>query len=103
MQFADRVGVDLIVATPELDGVSPALAASSTLFVEKTPELDVFISDYHWERPGVQPGLFDRPAEPRDIDLVLGVSPTSPRKETSIPIGDGATTLGFRPNPGEPT
>lgn len=46
MQFADRAGVDLIVATPELDGVTPALAASSTLFVEKTAELDVFISDY---------------------------------------------------------
>ncbi|OGK80463.1 MAG: hypothetical protein A2X53_17405 [Candidatus Rokubacteria bacterium GWA2_70_23] len=79
MQFADRAGVDLIVATPELDGVTPALAASSTLFVEKTPEQDVFVSDYHWERPGAQPGLFDRPAEPDEADLVLGV----PRTETS--------------------
>ena len=73
MQFADRVGVDLIVATPELDGVTPALAASSTLFVEKTPEQDVYVSPYHWERPGAQTGLFDRPAGPNEADLVLGV------------------------------
>jgi uncharacterized protein YPO0396 len=96
MQFADRAGVDLIVATPELDGVTPALAASSTLFVEKTPEQDVFVSDYHWERPGAQPGLFDRPAEPDEADLVLGApradasaqgAPESPTDRT--PHGEG--------------
>lgn len=81
MQFADRVGVDLIVATPELDGVTPALAASSTLFIEKTAEQDVFVSDYHWERPGAQPGLFDRPAEADETGLVLGV----PRTEAAAP------------------
>jgi len=97
MQFADRAGVDLIVATPELDGVTPALAASSTLFVEKTAEQDVFVSDYHWERPGVQPGLFDRPAEPNEADLVLGApraskATVSIARETSNPEppqGDG--------------
>jgi DNA repair exonuclease SbcCD ATPase subunit len=81
MQFADRAGVDLIVATPELDGVTPALAASSTLFIEKTPEQDVFVSDYHWERPSRQPGLFQAPAEPDEADLVLGV----PRAEAPAP------------------
>lgn len=93
MQFADRAGVDLIVATPELDGVTPALAASSTLFIEKTPEQDVFVSDYHWERPGAQPGLFERPAEPSEADLVLGVpgaeAPAPPAPEGSA----GQTTL----------
>jgi recombinational DNA repair ATPase RecF len=74
MQFADRVGVDLIVATPELDGVTPALAASSTLFIEKTPEQDVFISDFHWQRPGAQPTLFERREEPAEADLLLGVA-----------------------------
>ncbi len=77
MQFADRAGVDLIVATPELDGVTPALAASSTLFVEKTAEQEVFLSDYHWSRPGPQPGLFDQPAEPAEADLELGARPGS--------------------------
>jgi hypothetical protein len=75
MQFADRVGVDLIVATPELDGVTPALAASSTLLLEKSVEHDVYVSDYHWERPGAQPGLFDGSSEPDDAALVLGAAP----------------------------
>jgi DNA repair exonuclease SbcCD ATPase subunit len=78
MQFADRVGVDLVVATPELDGVTPALAASSTLFIEKTQEQDVFISDYHWQRPSAQPALFDRPAEPSEAELLLGAVPAEP-------------------------
>lgn len=74
LQFADRAGVDLIVATPELDGLTPALAASSTLFIEKTPEQDVFVSDFHWERPGAQQGLFERgEAEPAESAMVLGV------------------------------
>jgi DNA repair exonuclease SbcCD ATPase subunit len=72
LQFADRAGVDLIVATPELDGVSPALRASSTLFIEKTPEQDVFVSDYHWQRPDAQAGLFDREPDPKEEDLILG-------------------------------
>ena len=77
LQFADRAGVDLIVATPELDGVTPALAASSTLFIEKTSEQDVFVSDYHWSRPGPQPSLFEQAAEPAEADLVLGVRPAT--------------------------
>lgn len=76
MQFADRAGVDLIVATPELDGVTPALAASSTLFIEKTAEQDVFVSDYHWERPAAQAVLFERQVEPDEADLVLGAART---------------------------
>lgn len=98
MQFADRVGVDLIVATPELDGVTPALAASSTLFIEKTPEQDVFVSDYHWERPAAQVGLFERPAKPDDADLVLGAptvaapAPAEPTSGDRAPSGDGATS-----------
>jgi hypothetical protein len=98
MQFADRVGVDLIVATPELDGVTPALAASSTLFIEKTPEQDVFVSDYHWERPAPQVGLFERQAEPDDADLVLGAAtvaapaPAEPPNADTAPSGGGAAS-----------
>jgi len=75
LQFADRARVDLVVATPELDGLTPALQASSTLFIEKTQEGDVFLSDYHWERPSPQAGLFDKPAPPREEDWVLGPRP----------------------------
>jgi Putative exonuclease SbcCD, C subunit/P-loop containing region of AAA domain len=100
MQFADRVGVDLIVATPELDGVTPALAASSTLFIEKTPEQDVFISDFHWQRPAEQPALFDRPREPLEDELVLGVpragSGATPAPEDG-PAGDGTPPAAWEP------
>jgi hypothetical protein len=55
--------------------VTPALAASSTLFIEKTQEQDVFISDYHWQRPSAQSALFDSPAEPSEAELLLGAVP----------------------------
>ena len=91
MQFADRAGIDLIIATPELDGVTPALAASSTLFIQKTPEQDVFVSDYHWERPDAQQALFDRPAEPTESDLELGgtrPAPEAGENDGAVPQSD---------------
>ncbi|OIP34032.1 MAG: hypothetical protein AUK27_08685 [Deltaproteobacteria bacterium CG2_30_66_27] len=72
LQFADRAGVDFIVATPELDGVTPALQASSTLLIEKTPEQDVFVSDFHWRRPEAQASLFEKEPDVRPEDLVIG-------------------------------
>ncbi|GAB4237684.1 MAG: hypothetical protein OHK0028_15030 [Deltaproteobacteria bacterium] len=75
LQFADRAGVDFIVATPELDGVTPALQASSTLLIEKTPEQDVFVSDFHWQRPEAQASLFEKPPEIRPEDLEIGFPP----------------------------
>ena len=91
LQFADRAGVDLVVATPELDGVTPALAASSTLFIEKTPEQDVFVSDYHWQRPRAQPALFDRPTEPSEAELLLSAAPAAaPPPATRPPTAPAA-------------
>ncbi|RJP24398.1 MAG: hypothetical protein C4529_02670 [Deltaproteobacteria bacterium] len=75
LQFADRAGVDFIVATPELDGVTPALQASSTLLIEKTPEQDVFVSDFHWQRPEIQASLFEQLSDVRPEDLVIGFPP----------------------------
>jgi hypothetical protein len=96
MQFADRARVDLIVATPELDGVTPSLAASSTLFIEKTPEQDIYVSDYQWQRPGPQADLFTAPAEPAETDLVLGVKPVgvSARTEARAPVEPAAVADG---------
>jgi hypothetical protein len=92
MQFADRARVDLIVATPELDGVTPALASSSTLFIEKTPEQDVYVSDYQWQRPGLQADLFSEPVKPGEMDLVLGVRPVeaSARSKARAPVEPAA-------------
>lgn len=75
LQFADRAAVDFIVATPELDGVTPALQASSTLLIEKTPEQDVFVSDFHWQRPESQASLFEKQPDVRPEDLVIGIRP----------------------------
>jgi len=75
LQFADRAAVDFIVATPELDGVTPALQASSTLLIEKTPEQDVFVSDFHWQRPEAQASLFEKQPDVRPEDFVIGVRP----------------------------
>jgi hypothetical protein len=92
MQFADRARIDLIVATPELDGVTPALASSSTLFIEKTPEQDVYVSDYQWQRPGLQADLFSEPVKPGEMDLVLGVRPVeaSARSKARAPVEPAA-------------
>jgi DNA repair exonuclease SbcCD ATPase subunit len=75
LQFADRAAVDFIVATPELDGVTPALQASSTLLIEKTPGQDVFVSDFHWQRPEAQSSLFEKQPDVRPEDFVIGVRP----------------------------
>jgi DNA repair exonuclease SbcCD ATPase subunit len=75
LQFADRAAVDFIVATPELDGVTPALQASTTLLIEKTPEQDVFVSDFHWQRPEAQASLFEKQPDVRPEDFVVGVRP----------------------------
>jgi hypothetical protein len=86
LQFSDRIGVDLFVATPELDGVTPALAASSTLLIEKTPSLDVFVSDYQWER-GPQQIQLDSSNQPKVGKYVI--DPTGkPRKSSSDSKGD---------------
>lgn len=102
MQFADRVGVDLVVATPELDGVTPALAASSTLFIEKTPEQDVFVSDYHWQRPSAQPALFDRPAEPSEAELLLSAAPAASAASPAAAAPPGAPPPGAAPQSAAP-
>lgn len=70
LQFADRCKVELVVATPELDGVTPSLQASTTLLIEKTPEYDVFVSKYEWERSPKQATLI--PTAASGENLVIG-------------------------------
>lgn len=57
LRFADRAGVNLVVATPELDGLTPALAASTTLLIEKNAEGDVFVQPFPWTRAPQQSTL----------------------------------------------
>src|SRR5579875_1487501 len=71
LQFADRCKVCLIVATPELDGVTPSLAESTTLLVEKSLEGDVFVSDFHWRRQE-QLSLFEPTDNGDEQNYVIG-------------------------------
>ena len=70
LRFCGRAGIGLVVATPEVDGVTEALPSSTTLLIEKTPEADVFLFDLHYHQR--KPTLFEPEAERVPEDLVLG-------------------------------
>ncbi|MDF1565856.1 MAG: SbcC/MukB-like Walker B domain-containing protein [Deltaproteobacteria bacterium] len=70
LRFCTRAGITLVVATPELDGISEALDRSTTLLVEKSPEGDVFLHDYRFARKTET--LFER-ALPEADTLRIGV------------------------------
>jgi energy-coupling factor transporter ATP-binding protein EcfA2 len=59
--FATDIGLQLIVASPDQDGVRQEVAFSTTLLVVKDEDYDVHLYPYHWENPAVekQPELLD--------------------------------------------
>jgi hypothetical protein len=63
MRFATELGLQLIVASPDQDGVTPAVRAATTLFVVKDEACDVHLAPYHfWNREVVaQANLFETP------------------------------------------
>jgi len=71
LRFCGRAGIALVVATPEVDGVTEALPSSTTVLIEKTPEADIFLFDLHYRQKS--PTLFDPGEEPAPEDLVVGV------------------------------
>lgn len=60
--FADRLGLNLVVAHPDLDGVTDKLERTTTLLVEKTAAGDVYVGEYVFSRKKPA-GLFDEPQE----------------------------------------
>jgi Putative exonuclease SbcCD, C subunit len=64
LRLATDLGLQLFVASPDQDGVTPAVRAATTLFVVKDANHDVHLAPYHyWNRArDDQPGLFDAPA-----------------------------------------
>ncbi|MFZ5953365.1 MAG: SbcC/MukB-like Walker B domain-containing protein [Candidatus Rifleibacteriota bacterium] len=73
LNFADRIELTLIVAHPELDGVTESMANTTTLLVEKTAEGDVFLGNFDFSRKKPQAELFDEPAP--DPDAIISVGP----------------------------
>jgi DNA repair exonuclease SbcCD ATPase subunit len=49
--FATDLGLQLIVASPDQDGVRGDIAYSTTLLVVKDEDYDVHLYPYHWENP----------------------------------------------------
>ncbi|PKL39284.1 MAG: hypothetical protein CVV41_21775 [Candidatus Riflebacteria bacterium HGW-Riflebacteria-1] len=65
LSFADRLDLCLIIAHPELDGVTEAMSNTTTLLVEKTHAGDIYLGkcDFTQKKPQ---GLFDEPPPPPD-------------------------------------
>jgi uncharacterized protein YPO0396 len=68
LRFATELGLQLVVASPDQDGVTPAVSHATTLFIVKDEHGDVHLAPYHyWHRPHApQPDLFTAsgPTEP---------------------------------------
>lgn len=77
LRFSDRLALTLIVAHPDLDGVTEAMRRSTTILIEKTPNGDVYLGDFHWALPEAQGDLFAerQPRPPAVIDTVAGDPP----------------------------
>lgn len=51
MGFATDLGLQLLVASPDQDGVKQEVAYSTTVFIVKDADCDVHLYPYHWENP----------------------------------------------------
>ena len=70
LRFATELGLQLVVASPDQDGATPAAQRATTLFLVKDPYGDVHLAPYHyWQK--TQAGLFDAP--PDDAEAVVSV------------------------------
>jgi len=59
LRFASELGLQLVVASPDQDGATPAVRAATTLFVVKDERGDVHLAPYHyWNHPAGQADLF---------------------------------------------
>ncbi|HUH01891.1 MAG TPA: SbcC/MukB-like Walker B domain-containing protein, partial [Kofleriaceae bacterium] len=63
MRFATELGLQILVASPDQDGVTPSVRAATTLFIVKDAHGDVHLAPYHyWHREaGPQSDLFAAP------------------------------------------
>jgi DNA repair exonuclease SbcCD ATPase subunit len=71
--FATDIGLQLIVASPDQDGVRQEVAFSTTLLVVKDEDYDVHLYPYHWENPEAekQPELLDE-YRPKAVPMAFG-------------------------------
>ncbi|MBZ0238126.1 MAG: hypothetical protein K8M05_37800, partial [Deltaproteobacteria bacterium] len=76
LRFATDLGMQLFVASPDQDGVTPAVRSATTLLVVKDEHHDVHLAPYHYWNHARDPqgGLFDPPAAP-PVAAVCEVAP----------------------------
>jgi hypothetical protein len=75
LRFATELGIQLVVASPDQDGVTPAVRAATTLFLVKDEHGDVHLAPYHfWSRRGEAQVSLLEPDEPEaaEAECVLG-------------------------------
>jgi uncharacterized protein YPO0396 len=67
LRFATELGLQLVVASPDQDGVTPSVTRTTTLFLVRDDHADVHLAPYHYWNDGAaaQPELFrERPEQP---------------------------------------
>ena len=70
LRFGTQLGLQLLVASPDQDGVTPSVRAATTLFVVKDAHGDVHLAPYHyWHKD---------PAPQTDLFAPEGAAPASP-------------------------
>ena len=73
LRFAARLGIYLIIATPEMDGVTEAMRESTTLLLEKNEKNEVFVGNFVWESDeGVQLDIFAKKKEEENYEIEVG-------------------------------
>ena len=73
LRFAARLGIYLVIATPEMDGVTEAMRESTTLLLEKNEKNEVFVGNFIWESDeGVQLDIFAKNKEEEKYEISLG-------------------------------
>jgi len=77
LRFATDLGLQLVVASPDQDGVTPSVKRTTTLFIVKDENLDVHLAPYHYwnDTRLAQPSLLS-PSEPSLEEAMCVVSPS---------------------------
>jgi energy-coupling factor transporter ATP-binding protein EcfA2 len=74
LRLATDLGLQLVVASPDQDGVTKSIRHATTLFVVKDVNHDIHLAPYHyWNDAVPQPGLFD-PAPPEPDEAICHTS-----------------------------
>jgi hypothetical protein len=76
LRFANRLGLSLVIATPEMDGVTEAMRESTTLLLEKNANNEIFIGNFVWEsQEGTQMDIFSQNDEEETFTIGVKSAP----------------------------